>query len=403
MMRIVPRPDVARRLVFGVLLCATTSTAGCTRDSTGDGAVLTDSAGVTVVSNRGPDAHLEWRIHRLFALGGRETGPETFYEVRQTSVGVDASGDLYVLDARAHRVIVFDGDGNHLRTMGREGEGPGELALPFSLTVRPDGTALVDDLGRGRLIAFAPDGTSADTEQRPLPGTRRVYWNGGSYESDMTLDTVGVQYELNMIAGADTTTVADFHVSVGMRLVELPSCGMSFSGMPPLFAKDQRWDAWGSRLAVRSGAAYEVDVYESGRHVTRARRRVDPLPASTELAVRELGEAMTIGTSAGERRCDPVETVEQRGYEGVLPAIRELRVDPGGRIWIGRAGPRPESTPTDILAADGTYLGTLPSTVPFPIGFLPDGRALVAETDDLGVTRLAVYRVEEVPSGFEPE
>ncbi len=102
-------------------------------------------------------------------------------------------------------------------------------------------------------------------------------------------------------------------------------------------------------------------------------------------------------TSGGLRECATQELLDQRGVASELAAIRDLRIDPAGRLWVSRAGPRPESTPTDILDSDGTYLGTLGADVPYPIGFLPDGRVLVTETDDLDVTRLVVYEIMEVP------
>ena len=91
--------------------------------------------------------------------------------------------------------------------------------------------------------------------------------------------------------------------------------------------------------------------------------------------------------------------MEKRGVAELVPAIRGLRVDPDGRIWASRGGPRPEPTPTDVLAADGTYLGTLPAEAPFPIGFLPDGRVLAVETDALEVERLVVYRIADGTRG----
>jgi len=37
----------------------------------------------------------------------------------------------------------------------------------------------------------------------------------------------------------------------------------------------------------------------------------------------------------------------------------------------------------------------LPADAPYPIGFLPDGRLLAAERDELDVVRLVAYRIEE--------
>jgi hypothetical protein len=188
------------------------------------------------------------------------------------------------------------------------------------------------------------------------------------------------------------------HVSPAAGVVELRSCGLTLSGMPLLFSSDIVWDAWRSRAAARVGSAYQVDVFETGTHVAIYRRSIEPVRASPDLARRELGEGMRMVTPAGIRECDPAEVIEQRGVAEFVPAIRNLRIGPDGRIWVSRGGPRPESTPTDVLAADGTYLGTLPPEAPFPLGFLPDGRLLAPVRDELDVIRLVAYRIDEVPS-----
>ena len=178
-------------------------------------------------------------------------------------------------------------------------------------------------------------------------------------------------------------------------MVSLPSCGMALSGIPEIFAPNLVWDALGDRSAVRLGTDYVVDVLTGTVHSMRVTRAVQPTPTSGDLAERELGGPMQMMTSGGVRECESVEMLEQRGVASHMAAVRDLRIDPAGRLWVSRAGPRPESTPTDIIDSDGTYLGTLSADVGYPIGFLPDGRVLVAETDDLDVTRLVVYEIEE--------
>jgi len=174
---------------------------------------------------------------------------------------------------------------------------------------------------------------------------------------------------------------------------------MALSGMAPLFAPSVVWDAWRDRAAARVGASYQVDVFDRGRRVARYGRPVEPARENPELAKRELGEGMRMMTPAGARECAWEEVMEKRGIAESVPAIRGLRVDPEGRIWVSRGGPRPEPTPTDILARDGRYLGTLPAEAPYPIGFLPDGRVLAVDTDALEVERLVVYRIDEGSGG----
>jgi hypothetical protein len=168
---------------------------------------------------------------------------------------------------------------------------------------------------------------------------------------------------------------------------------MGFSGMPPLFQPTLRWDATGGRTAIATDETYEVRVLEGGREVRILRRDIPPTPATKELALRQVGDAMQVRTEGGVRRCLPDDVVEQQGFAPVIPAISAIVVSPDGRLWVQRGGVRDEPKPIDIFSPDGEYEGTLPAGSPFPILFLPDGRIGAAETDDMDVTRLVVYGV----------
>ncbi len=53
---------------------------------------------------------------------------------------IDADGTIYVLDSQLANVKVFSAAGQHLRTIGREGDGPGEARAPGDLVFMPDGS-----------------------------------------------------------------------------------------------------------------------------------------------------------------------------------------------------------------------------------------------------------------------
>jgi len=53
---------------------------------------------------------------------------------------IDADGNIYLLDTQQSNVPVFSPAGEYLRTLSREGEGPGETTEPVDLTMMPDGT-----------------------------------------------------------------------------------------------------------------------------------------------------------------------------------------------------------------------------------------------------------------------
>src|ERR1043166_3530322 len=72
------------------------------------------------------------------------------------TIAVDGAGTLYVADARPAAVKVFDSDGKLLRTLGREGGGPGEYRRPW-IAAR-GGLVVIHDPGQSRTTAYDTSG-----------------------------------------------------------------------------------------------------------------------------------------------------------------------------------------------------------------------------------------------------
>jgi hypothetical protein len=361
----------------------------------------TDSAGVEIVRYPGADRPAPFSFVEDFRLGGSETIPEqSFFQVSAASIGSDARGNLYILDSPGNRVLVFDGGGSFIRSMGRSGSGPGELGIPAGLVVSQDGSVGVVDFAKRGLVRF--DTAGGPLPLMPLPpryfgGAIRTAGDIMILPARQPVGDVGTDALLR-IDGGDTAMIA-LKPPSPMKAIELPSCGMGFSGMPPLFTPSLRWAANGERVAVVTGPDYDIALFADGREVRRIRRDIAPAAATEELALVEVGEAMEVRTEGGVRRCDPREVVEQRGVAATIPAVSSLSLSPDGWLWVLRGGVRDEPKPIDVFDPIGEYAGTLPAGSPFPLLFLPDGRIAAAETDDLDVTRLVVYAVERPVSG----
>jgi len=107
-----------------------------------------------------PAVPMEERTERIELVEdlviGREDQPEyRFYGL--SDLAVDSSGRMYVLDGGNHRVQVFDHSGDYLRTLGREGQGPGELAGGSLVTVAGD-RVVVWDFRNQRLSVWDLEG-----------------------------------------------------------------------------------------------------------------------------------------------------------------------------------------------------------------------------------------------------
>ncbi len=87
-------------------------------------------------------------------IGGYGDDPNTsFYNAYDLAVAAD--GRIYVHDNGNHRIQVFDPEGTFVRTIGREGEGPGEISRGGDIEVAGD--KLIRN-GNRRLSAWTLDG-----------------------------------------------------------------------------------------------------------------------------------------------------------------------------------------------------------------------------------------------------
>ena len=76
---------------------------------------------------------VNWRPVELLRLGAVDDTDLTYVFGDVWDVTLDRAGRLYVLDRQSKDVRVFAETGEHIRTLGREGGGPGELNTPIGL------------------------------------------------------------------------------------------------------------------------------------------------------------------------------------------------------------------------------------------------------------------------------
>lgn len=152
-----------RSCVVASLLCAAALLCGCRRGAPRDRATVEIREGVRIVRNPidpvpalAPPALVE---DLIVGAGEEEGGPILFQGIPYgNSVDVDSSGNIYVADAAANRIVVIDPGGALIRTLGREGQGPGDFQAPSALRVLADGRLAVYDRTNRRLSLYDPEG-----------------------------------------------------------------------------------------------------------------------------------------------------------------------------------------------------------------------------------------------------
>ncbi len=113
-------------------------------------------------------------------------GPEELMLGSIVSVAVDEEGGIYAFDSQVPALRYFDVAGAYVRTLGREGGGPGEYSdFVGTLALRRDGKIMLPDVGSARLSLYEPDGTVA------------AHWpvQGGIFaREDVLVDTADYTY-----------------------------------------------------------------------------------------------------------------------------------------------------------------------------------------------------------------
>ncbi len=115
--------------------------------------------GVLHVSSAEPREPLQtWRLEEAWRVGGEDD--EVLFGV-VAGVQVDEEGNLYLLDSQLSEIKVYSPDGEFLRMLSREGEGPGETRNPNGLVLLPDGNLAMTQAFPGKVTVIDREGNPA--------------------------------------------------------------------------------------------------------------------------------------------------------------------------------------------------------------------------------------------------
>jgi hypothetical protein len=89
---------------------------------------------------------------------GAADGVEEYMFSRINDIDVDDEGNIYVAEGASAHIRIFDEKGKYLRTMGRKGQGPGEMQMPIYVQITLQNELLVHDYLAQRLSFFSLDG-----------------------------------------------------------------------------------------------------------------------------------------------------------------------------------------------------------------------------------------------------
>lgn len=121
--------------------------------------------GVVHVSNpEQPMDEVTLELEELWRRGGDDD--EVLFGVVSQLVE-DGDGNVYLLDGQLSEIQVFSPDGEFLRTVGREGEGPGEFRNASDMFLAPGNLLSVVQIFPGKIVQITTDGDPAGNYKIP--------------------------------------------------------------------------------------------------------------------------------------------------------------------------------------------------------------------------------------------
>ncbi len=336
--------------------------AACGGSETRWAGTITDSAGVTIVSNTDVGIWApgeEWTVEGELRIGTLD-GPSEYQIGQVGSVAIDSKGRILVLDGQAQHIRVYSSNGTHDQTIGGRGGGPGELRSALALLMGPGDTLLVPDRGNLRFSRFAPDGSSAGSSrmvvESGVPMQFRASASGVIAEQVRPLsvlsgepadgDTMDVLLHL-----ASDGTVTDTIMKFPSGRAWTPGGGFRFFEAEPV------WDLVGrSEIVLAAGGEFRIGIYADGRLERIVTKISERRPVSEEdkaALLAELDRRMTAAGVPAENR----QTILRRRFQFAefFPAVLGLAAGPLGTIWVQHTRPPSALSEEELASIRGQH------------------------------------------------
>ena len=342
-------------------------------------AMVRDSAGITIVENsvglwRKGEA---WRLTEapLVEIGVLDGEPE--YQLYQVTGATRlADGRIVVANGGTRELRFYDGDGRFLRSVGRQGAGPGEFRGYMGLHVGGDSLYAFDSDLR-RVSVFDQEGRFARSFVLEGPTSGASPFMRGVFSDRSVLVSGSRPFRYGEERGGVARRTVSFwrYGPDGVQLDSIGSfpgsesyvhvTGGSMSVMSLAFGKELHQAIHGMALYIGTTDHYEIGRYAADGTLERLIRRPNAVVAVTPEDIRryraELLEAMEM-----EFRQDFASMMDAMPYPETFPAYQRLATDPAGNLWVEEyRRPGDDQPRWTVFDPSGQMLGT----VDMPSGF----------------------------------
>lgn len=400
-----------------LVLIAGLAVSGCHADEghpdTNASFSVRDSAGVQIVSVDGLDsAGAAWQLASSpeVVIGVLE-GPagKQLFDVRDATRLSD--GRIAVANAGTFELRFYSSRGDHLDSVGGEGDGPGEFRSVLLVDAAGGDSMYVWDQRALRISVLDMSGRFLRSFQLTAPEEHSFprYW--ASFPDGSVLgrvsDIVGTEPEDRSVGRSSTTlmrfgregqpldTVVVVENEPTFRLVHPGGQGFSFFPLP--FAPGGTWTLDGMSIHAGTGESYEVRTYDQAGDLIRI-LRAPIVPARVTDALVDSYVAERLAASSGDEEWQDLlrSAFADMPHPDVARVFDALATDAGGRLWVRRtAMPRDSLHRWDVFDPDGRPVARALVPAALRVREFGSDYVLALRRDDLGVEQVVLFSLQK--------
>lgn len=297
-------------------------------------------------------------LEEMWRAGG-EDGDEIFGKIFRADA--DAEGNVYLVDSQLSEVPVFSPQGERIKTLSREGEGPGETREPVDMLILPDGSVGILQRFPGKVVRVDREGAPLGdiVFNSPTEGGFTALYTGRCRGDEL-------MFVIQRATRDESSSTRTFEVArYDLAGTELACCFSRTSVIDfsaPVIRESSILDVaiFGSTIApdgcVYVGPDYDryaINVYRSDGTLDHVIEREFTKRPRTEL---ESGRIEAVFATWGRRGN---QQMPSEIYD-CAPTITDLYVDDQNRLWVensrsAEAGPDEAMLTYDLYDPDGRF------------------------------------------------
>ncbi len=331
---------------------------------------IVEEDGVSVVRNPNEPMYGEdvFIIEEDLSVG-EAIGREEYMFSNIRSIAVDNEERIYVADSKDAHIKIFDRNGAYVKTVGKKGQGPGEIGRPRNVCITRQKQVMVVDSSNNRLTYYSLEGEfikDISIAQTRLM-TTIVDSQGNIIGMDAVRDDENPRYELKKFD-------PDLNYLLSFGSSPLPDIRGFDPFMPAL-----RWDLnVNDQIVCGYPETYEIQIFNSkGKLIKRIVKDYQPVEVTQE-DIDQLEEL------------PPTIKLSISKYH---PAYQRLTTDEECRIFVltSEAVEDGDENYYDVFDSKGIYIAKV------PLKFWPrawkKGKLYTVEEDEEGYQYIKRYKV----------